>query len=409
MCSAALQIRHPVRRWDRRKVKKIIFYQQRHTVSLYLSLRLSRINHGSLPEHLLTMTLLLFFPPFIYSMNVHLFLVSAKEIRDIRRNVKEKHQNNITEDVFKDSVKQYVPTVSPTDDIFLKRLYHAFGGDEGKSIDFSKFVDGLSVFMKGTPEEKLKLSFKLYDIDKDDHISKDELEHVILELTKMQAEEEEETEEIQRYIDCMFDDFDVDCDGKLSFEEYKLSAMKEPLLADFLEKFLDKHNLSKKTTPLSRPTSIRSRQSSRSVLNVSSMNPSNHQYHHNSSSSSNSNSNNNGSNIKEQNRLSFRLSQAELLDYSHQQQQKLTSSAASTNPSPRNSIYLPTSLTPAMAASSVQSMSSNTTASSHNNTTPTNSNTTTASNVLKRDRPDLPHRLSRGASMASLDAAIQSL
>lgn len=43
-----------------------------------------------------------------------------------------------------------------TDDVFLKRLYHAFGGDENQAIDFSSFVDGLSVFMKGTPKEKLK-------------------------------------------------------------------------------------------------------------------------------------------------------------------------------------------------------------------------------------------------------------
>lgn len=37
------------------------------------------------------------------------------------------------------SVRQYVPTVSMTDDAFLQRLYYAFGGDENKSIDF-RFV-----------------------------------------------------------------------------------------------------------------------------------------------------------------------------------------------------------------------------------------------------------------------------
>lgn len=34
------------------------------------------------------------------------------------------------------SVKQYIPTVSNNDDVFLKRLYAAFGGDQEKSIDF---------------------------------------------------------------------------------------------------------------------------------------------------------------------------------------------------------------------------------------------------------------------------------
>ncbi|CAO0796658.1 unnamed protein product [Mucor circinelloides] len=301
---------------------------------------------------------------------------STKEIDNLRQNVKTQDQDNITADVFKNSVKQCMPTVSMTDDVFLQRLYCAFGGDEEKKqcLDFSKFVDGLSVFMKGTPEEKLKLSFKLYDVDKDGFISKDELEHVMLQLSKIMSAEDKQDEEIQRSIDCMFEDFDVDCDGKLSFDEYKLSAMKEPLIADFLERFLDQHNLSNKPSPTSRPTSVRSRQSSRSVNNMNNANT-------------------------QQNRLSFRLSQAELLDYSHQQQ-KLTLSdspstaPSSTTPSPRTSVYLPltsaniTGLTP-KSNSPVSSSS-------------TSSNTTST-------RPNLPHRLSRGASMASLDAAMTSM
>ncbi|KAL9556508.1 hypothetical protein MBANPS3_001831 [Mucor bainieri] len=230
--------------------------------------------------------------------------------------------------------------------------------------------------MKGTPEEKLKLSFKLYDVDKDGFISKEELEHVMLQLSKMMADEDKQDEEIQRSIDCMFEDFDVDCDGKLSFDEYKLSAMKEPLIADFLERFLDQHNLSNKPSPASRPTSVRSRQSSRSV-----------------------NNNTNNANTQ-QHRLSFRLSQAELLDYSHQQQQKLTlgdspnTAPSSTTPSPRTSVYLP--LTPATTAGLTPKSNSPASSSS------TSSNATT-------QRPNLPHRLSRGASMASLDAAMTSM
>ncbi|KAK4518735.1 phosphatidylcholine and lysophosphatidylcholine phospholipase [Mucor velutinosus] len=303
---------------------------------------------------------------------------STKEIDNLRQNVKTQDQNNITADVFKDSVKQCMPTVSMTDDAFLQRLYCAFGGDEEKEqcLDFSKFVDGLSVFMKGTPEEKLKLSFKLYDVDKDGFISKDELEHVMLQLSKMMANEDKQDEEIQRSIDCMFEDFDVDCDGKLSFDEYKLSAMKEPLIADFLERFLDQHNLSNNPSPTSRPTSVRSRQSSRSL-----------------------NNNTNNANTQ-QNRLSFRLSQAELLDYSHQQQKLALSDSpnmtpSSATPSPRTSVYLP--LTSATTAALTPKSNSPVSSSS------TSSNTTT------QTRPNLPNRLSRGPSMASLDAAMTSI
>ncbi|KAI8378716.1 hypothetical protein EDC96DRAFT_492928 [Choanephora cucurbitarum] len=271
---------------------------------------------------------------------------SPKEIDDLRQNVKEKDQNHITEEVFKDSVKSYVPSISMTDDVFLKRLYCAFGGTDEQSIDFSKFVDGLSVFMKGTQEEKLQLSFKLYDVDKDGYISKEEIENVIFELSKMLSEEDKESEELQKCIDCMFEDFDVDCDGKLSFEEYKLSTIKEPLIADFFERFLVMHNLSTNPSPISRPISLRSKQSTWSLNNSS-------QTH-------------------------FRLSQAELLDYSHQHQQHQLSEDAPSIHSIR------------------KKPSTNLLASATNSPQPSSISS-------------LQQRLSRGPSMVSLDAALTTM
>ncbi|GAA5802394.1 hypothetical protein HPULCUR_007859 [Helicostylum pulchrum] len=136
----------------------------------------------------------------------------------------------------------------------------------------------------------------------------------------------------------------------MSFEEYKLSAMKEPLIADFLERFLDQHNITNNTRPLSRTGSIRSRKSS-PVINP-------------------------------QHRLSLRLTQAELLDFSHQQQ-LLNNNLSET--SPRNSEYL--SFTPVSA---------------EGGTPPSPESLASSSN----GRPSLPHRTSRGPSMTSLDAAM---
>jgi hypothetical protein len=70
------------------------------------------------------------------------------------------------------------------------------------SAPLSEFVDGLSVFMKGTPEEKLEckcpyivifvsiqltfygliVSFKLYDMDHDGYLTQSELERVMTQL-----------------------------------------------------------------------------------------------------------------------------------------------------------------------------------------------------------------------------------
>ncbi|GAA5801171.1 hypothetical protein HPULCUR_006614 [Helicostylum pulchrum] len=187
---------------------------------------------------------------------------SKKEIHDLRHKVDSK--TNITPQVFKE-------------------LYSAFNSDSKKGMDFSEFVDGLSIFIKGNSEEKLTLSFKLYDVNHDGFLTKTELERVMLKLS-CTFSKDDRTAEIKEMVEHMFKDFDVDNDGRLSFEEYKLSAMKEPLIVDFLEQFLSEHHISGYTRTTSRAESIRSRVSTRSP------------------SSS---------------RLSVRLSQAELLDYSH--------------------------------------------------------------------------------------------
>ncbi|KAI9319979.1 hypothetical protein BX666DRAFT_1917997 [Dichotomocladium elegans] len=126
---------------------------------------------------------------------------SSKEIRHLRHNLEastskrpDHSSTSITEDVFREAVKKYVPSMSSNDDVFLRRLYAAFDVNNSNSIDFEEFVDGLSVFMKGTPDEKLALSFKLYDADHDGYLTQPDLERVMLQLSHTFSEEDQTSE-----------------------------------------------------------------------------------------------------------------------------------------------------------------------------------------------------------------------
>lgn len=59
--------------------------------------------------------------------------------------------------------------------LFMERLFDAFDLDGNHSIDFEEFIQGLGVFIKGTPEEKMELSFRMYDIDKSGEVEKKEM------------------------------------------------------------------------------------------------------------------------------------------------------------------------------------------------------------------------------------------
>ncbi|KAI8606131.1 hypothetical protein EDD21DRAFT_361733 [Dissophora ornata] len=168
---------------------------------------------------------------------------SKREINTLRLEFEKTSQasrsNVLTEAQFKETFRRILHS-SPLDDVFLTRLYSAFDTNpNSKGVNFKEFIEGLSVFMKGTSDEKLELSFKLYDIDHVGYITRPGLEKAMTQLHSVVAgSSQDETHQIQELVKRIFDDLDVNNDGKLSLEEYKLNSMKEPLIVDFLGQFL---------------------------------------------------------------------------------------------------------------------------------------------------------------------------
>ncbi|KAJ3013520.1 UNVERIFIED_CONTAM: hypothetical protein HDU68_000639, partial [Siphonaria sp. JEL0065] len=86
----------------------------------------------------------------------------------------------ITKEQFKATLTKHVHCWSVgAQYLFLERLFDAFDTDRSKSIDFREFIQGLSVFMKGSAEEKMELSFRLYDIDHSGSIEPKELINIM--------------------------------------------------------------------------------------------------------------------------------------------------------------------------------------------------------------------------------------
>lgn len=66
--------------------------------------------------------------------------------------------------------------------MFLERLFDAFDLDGNHRIDLDEFIMGLSVFFKGTEDEKMQLSFRLYDINRSGTIEPKELIKVLIAM-----------------------------------------------------------------------------------------------------------------------------------------------------------------------------------------------------------------------------------
>jgi serine/threonine-protein phosphatase 2B regulatory subunit len=98
-------------------------------------------------------------------------------------------------------------------------------------INFREFLIGLSVFSRrGTFEEKMRFSFRVYDVDGDGAITKDEM-FAMLSASLLQSPLNLTQNQIKVLIDETFREADKNGDGVISFEEYREMVMAHPNIA----------------------------------------------------------------------------------------------------------------------------------------------------------------------------------
>jgi Ca2+-binding EF-hand superfamily protein len=128
--------------------------------------------------------------------------------------------------------------IQSTNQGFLEELFHAFDKNNSGTVNFVEYCTGVSVMLKGTTEEKLKLSFEIYDQDKSGKISQTEMMQVLhnmnVSLKAAEASSKGFTDEdIQAFVTKIFAECDLGGDGYLSFSEFYKAVVKYPGLIEF--------------------------------------------------------------------------------------------------------------------------------------------------------------------------------
>uniref|UniRef100_A0A8C2NU85 EF-hand domain-containing protein n=1 Tax=Capra hircus TaxID=9925 RepID=A0A8C2NU85_CAPHI len=111
--------------------------------------------------------------------------------------------------------KRYVVCLS----LFL--VFRGFDKDNDGCISVIEWVYGLSVFLRGTLEEKMKYCFEVFDLNGDSFISKEEMFHMLKNSLLKQPSEEDPDEGIKDLVEITLKKMDHDHDGKLSFADYE--------------------------------------------------------------------------------------------------------------------------------------------------------------------------------------------
>ncbi|KAH9360008.1 hypothetical protein HPB48_013638 [Haemaphysalis longicornis] len=105
------------------------------------------------------------------------------------------------------------------------------------SIEFEEFIRALSVTSRGSLDEKLVWAFKLYDVDNDGFITRDEMYNIVDAIYQMlgnQTKETEQEESPQERVDKIFDQLDKNHDNRLTLEEFREGSKQDPKIVQAL-------------------------------------------------------------------------------------------------------------------------------------------------------------------------------
>ncbi|XP_019622306.1 PREDICTED: neurocalcin homolog [Branchiostoma belcheri] len=128
--------------------------------------------------------------------------------------------------------------------ILARRIFHTFDRDASGCVDFREFLCGMSAMLRGTPMERLKWAFCIFDLNSDGTVSKKELINVLTEETNIDdlllAQERREREHhIQEVTEKIFEELDSDQDGFLILREFIEGLRRDPGLLQIVRDSTD--------------------------------------------------------------------------------------------------------------------------------------------------------------------------
>ncbi|KAM9666826.1 guanylyl cyclase-activating protein 1 [Trichechus inunguis] len=128
--------------------------------------------------------------------------------------------------------------LSPSSSQYVEQMFETFDFNKDGYIDFVEYVAALSLVLKGKVEQKLRWYFKLYDVDGNGCIDRDELLTIIQAIRAINPCSDS-TMSAEEFTDLVFSKIDVNGDGELSLEEFMEGVQKDQMLLDTLTRSLD--------------------------------------------------------------------------------------------------------------------------------------------------------------------------
>ncbi|XP_017850071.1 EF-hand calcium-binding domain-containing protein 1 [Drosophila busckii] len=120
-----------------------------------------------------------------------------------------------------------------TEEILMERIFCSWDkAHEGLPLRLEGWLIGLSTFLRGTAAERAAFCFRVYDLNTDGFITKDEMFTLMRNCLIKQPQDEDPDEGVKDLVEIVLKKFDIDKDGKVSLEDFMATVAAEPLLIE---------------------------------------------------------------------------------------------------------------------------------------------------------------------------------
>lgn len=103
-----------------------------------------------------------------------------------------------------------------SEEMLMERMFSNWEkGNEGLPLRLDGWIVGLSIFLRGTMVERAAFCFRLYDLNNDGFVTKDEMFILMKNCLIKQPQDEDPDESVKDLMEIALRKFDVDKDGKV--------------------------------------------------------------------------------------------------------------------------------------------------------------------------------------------------
>lgn len=151
----------------------------------------------------------------------------------------ERPHKSMTKDQFLDILHS---TLDMTDTNMTDIVLTAVNKKSSNYISEELWLKTLSLFLRGSMEEKVKFCYTVYDIQGTGRLGKEIMFSRLKFSILSSSGDVYDEESVRDLLDVIMKKMDIDRDGKISFDDYRMTVLKQPFLLQFMGSCLPERN-----------------------------------------------------------------------------------------------------------------------------------------------------------------------